>query len=183
MVSGEGNPDPSRADARDRPAGGRDDRGVLQDSVGGADALPARRCDGPRPDTPANSRRVRDRRRNKCQKAAHTPGTCAPEGPVPRGRSAKRAPSTIHGDIRQNEQRLIRPAAASIRSRGPGVAAPGPHASLSRAHLISTLFRRRQPVRTHAVPSPRPTILLLSIRPEGGWADFGEQPWVNFGER
>jgi hypothetical protein len=117
---GGGNPDPSRGGAPDRPAGGRDDRGVLQDSLGGGGAPPARRRAGPRPDTPANSRRVHDRRRDKGQRAAHTPGTCAPEGPIPRGRSAERAPSTIHGDIRQNEQRLIRPAAASIRSRGPG---------------------------------------------------------------
>jgi hypothetical protein len=117
---GGGNPDPSRGGARDRPAGGRDDRGVLQDSAGGVGAPPARRRNGPRPDTSANSRRVPDRRRDKCQRAAHTLGTCAPAGPIPRGRSAERAPSTIHSDIRQNEQRLIRPAAASIRSRGPG---------------------------------------------------------------
>lgn len=117
---GGGNPDPSRGGARDRPAGGRDDRGVLQDSVGDGAAPPAHRRVAPRPDTPANSRRVRDRRRDKSQRAGHRPGTCAPEAPIPRGRSAERAPSTIHGDIRQNEQRLIRPAAASIRSRGPG---------------------------------------------------------------
>jgi len=120
IEGGAGNPDPSRGGARDRPAGGRDDRAALQDSVGGGGAPPARRRAGPRPDTPANSRRVHDRRRDKCQRAAHTLGMCVPEGPLPRGRSAERAPSTIHGNIRQNEQRLIRPAAASIRSRGPG---------------------------------------------------------------
>ena len=118
--AGGGNPDPSRGGARDRPAGGRDDRGVLQDSVGGVAAPPARRRAGPRPDTRANSRRDHDRRRDKCQTAEHTLGTCAHEGPIPRGRSGERAPSTIHGHIMQNDQRLIRPAAASIRSRGPG---------------------------------------------------------------
>jgi hypothetical protein len=29
---------------------------------------------------------------------------CAHEGPIPRGRSAERAPSTIHSDIMQNER-------------------------------------------------------------------------------
>ena len=120
IEAGDGNPDPSRGDARDRPAGGRDDRGVPQDSVGGGGAPRARRRAGPGPDTPANSRRDPDRRRDKCQRAEHTLGTRAHEGPTPRGRSAKRAPSTIHGDIMQNNQRLIRPAAASSRSRGPG---------------------------------------------------------------
>jgi hypothetical protein len=120
MAGGGGNPDPSRGGARDRLADGRDDRGGLQDSVGGVGAPPARRRAGLPPDTSANSRRARDRRRDKCRRAAHTLGRCAPAGPIPRGRSAERASSTTYGDIRQNGQRLIRPAAASIRSRGPG---------------------------------------------------------------
>jgi hypothetical protein len=36
--------------------------------------------------------------------AGHRPGTCAHEEPSPRGRSAERAPSTIYGDIMQNER-------------------------------------------------------------------------------
>ena len=132
IEAGGGNPDPSRGGARDRPAGGRDDRGGLQDSVGGAGAPPARRCVGPRPDTPVNSRRDPDRRRDKYQRAEHTLGMCVHEAPTPRGRSAERAPPTISGDTMREWKRLIRSAAASSRSRGPGGRTPGPHASPSR---------------------------------------------------
>ncbi len=163
---GGGNPDPSRGGARDRPAGGRDDRGGLQDSVGGGGAPPARRRAGPRPDTRASSRRVRDRRRDKYRRAAHTLGTCAPEGPIPRGRSAERAPSTIHGHIRQNAQRLIRPAAASIRSRGPGgCCSRSSRLAQPRTPYLKPLCRGAPPHGRRLHPSPCGTI-LLSIRPE-----------------
>jgi hypothetical protein len=126
-----GNPDPSRAGVPDRPADGRDDRAVLPDSVDGA-GVPRRprRDDRPR-DRRANSRRVRDRRRGRSQKAGHTPDTGGHGALTPRGRSAERAPSTISGDVGKWDD-WIRPAAASSRSRGPGGHAPGPHASLSR---------------------------------------------------
>ena len=130
--AGGGNPDPSRGGARDRPVGGRDDPGVLQDSVGGGGAPPARRYAGPGPDTSVNNRRDHDRRRDKCQTAEHTLGTYAHEAPIPRGRSAERAPPTISGDTMREWNRLIRSAAASSRSRGPGGRTPGPHASPSR---------------------------------------------------
>ncbi len=153
---GGGNPDPSRGGARDRPAGGRDDRGGLQDSVGGGGAPPARRRAGPRPDTRASSRHVRDRRRDRYRRAAHTLGTCAPEGPIPRGRSAERAPSTIHGHIRQNGQRLIRPAAASIRSRGPGgCCSRSSRLAQPRTPYLKPLCRRRTHHRTAGAFTPR----------------------------
>jgi hypothetical protein len=182
--AGGGNPDPSRGGARDRLAGGRDDRGVLQDSAGGGGALPARRRTGPRPDTPANSRHVHDRRRDKYQRAAHTLDTCAPEGPIPRGRSAERAPSTIHGDIRQNEQRLIRPAAASIRSRGPG----GCCSRSSRlAQPRTPYLKPASEVADHSMAGGFTLAALnnprSSIRPECGWSDFGELAGVNSRER
>ena len=120
IVWGGWNPDPSRADGRDRRADGRDDRDALQGCLGGAGGPHARTCAAPRPGTRANSTRVRDRRRGRSQTAEHRPGRCAHEGPTPRGRSVERAPSTIHGNIMQNDRRLIRPAAASSRSRGPG---------------------------------------------------------------
>ncbi len=156
IVVGGGNPDPSRDDARDRPVDGRDDRAVLPDSVDGAGAPHGpRRGDRP-PGTPLSSRRARDHRRGKSQTAGHTPDTCAPGALTPRGRSAKRASSTIRGDIRQNGSRLIRPAAASGRSRGPGGPAPGPHASLSRGtpylHPAPTHSLHRQPRHTPQPP-------------------------------
>jgi hypothetical protein len=183
MDVGGWNPDPSRGGARDRSAGGRDDRGGLLDSVDGVGAPPARKRAGRRPGTWANSRRVHDHRRDKCQRAAHTLDTCAREGPIPRGRSAERAPSTIHGDIRQNKQRLIRPAAASIRSRGPG----GCCSRSSRLAQPRTPYREpASEVADHstaraftlAVPN-----LVPVDQPECGWSDFGEQPWVNSRER
>ena len=181
---GGGNPDPSRGGARDRPAGGRDDRGVLQDSVGGVGAPPARRRAGPRPDTPANSRCVPDHRRDKCQRAAHTPGTCAPEGPIPRGRSAERAPSTIHGDIRQNKQRLTRPAAASIRSRGPGgCCSRSSRLAQPRTPYLKPSAEAHTTAQPAPLPSPRRTIFRPVDQPECGWSDFGELPWVNSRER
>ncbi len=181
--AGGGNPDPSRG-APDTPAGGRDDRGVLQDSVGGGGAPLARRRAGPRPDTPANSRRDHDRRRDKCQRAEHRLGTGAHEGPTPRGRSAERAPSTIHGDIMQNGRRLIRLAAASIRSRGPGGCCSRP----------SRIAQPRTPYLNTALPvgstrrrAGRPSSSRLDPRYRSGlnvrWSDFGEQPWVNSRER
>jgi hypothetical protein len=104
IVSGGGNPDPSRDRAHDTHAGGRDDPAALQDSVDGAAGPHARRRAARRPGTRTSNRRVRDRRRDKSQMAGHRPGTCAHEEPSPRGRSAERAPSTIHGDIMQNER-------------------------------------------------------------------------------
>ena len=170
IETGGGNPDPSRAGARDRPAGGRDDRDVLQDSVGDVGALPAQRPAAPRLGTRASSRRVRDRKRGKCQRAGHTPGTYAPEGSTPRGRSAERAPSTIHGNIMQNEQRLIRPAAASSRSRGPGGLLLQV-LTLRRAHLISSFFRAGASqgiVLASITVAVSDDPLWVSIRPEGG---------------
>ncbi len=117
---GGGNPDPSRGGAPDTPADGRDDQADLQRSVGDADVQHGHRRAGPRRDTPASSRRVRDRRTDKWRRSGRTLGTCAPEAPTPRGRSAERASSTIDRFFRQNERRLGRPAAASSRSRGPG---------------------------------------------------------------
>jgi hypothetical protein len=160
IEAGGGNPDPSRGGARDRPAGGRDDRDGLQDSVGGVGAPPARRRAGPYPDTPANSTRVRDRRRDKCQRAAHTLDMCAPAGPIPRGRSAERAPSTIHGNIRQNEQRLIRPAAASTRSRGPG----GDCSRSSRLAQPRTPYLRAVDHSTARILAAPSNLSFLSIR-------------------
>ena len=131
IAVGGGNPDPSRDDARDRPVDGRDDRAVLPDCVDGAGAPHGpSRGDRP-PGTPLSSKRARDHRRGKSQTAGHTPDTCAPGALTPRGRSAERAPSTISGHTVGEWTRLIRPAAASSRSRGPGGRAPGPHASLS----------------------------------------------------
>ena len=161
---GGGNPDPSRGGARDRPAGGRDDRGVLQDCVGGVAAPPARRRAGPRPDTPANSRRVHDRRRDTGQRAAHTLGTCAPEGPIPRGRSAERAPSTIHGYIRQNEQRLIRSAATSIRSRGRGgCCSRSSRLAQPRTPYLKPLCRSRTPPHGRRLHPRRARTILFPV--------------------
>ena len=171
MVSGRGNPDPSRDDGRDRPAGGRDDPAVLQDSVDGV-VGPRARSRGARPSgTRANSRRVRDRRRGKSQRAGHTPGTSAREALTPRGRSAERAPSTISGDMGE-WKRLIRPAAASSRSRGPGGSAPGPHASLCRV----TPYCNRAPPRLSA---PRRRNQQLVTRMQSAT----DQPRWGIGER
>ena len=183
--AGGGNPDPSRGGARDRPAGGRDDRGVLQDSVGAGGAPLARRRAGPRPDTPANSRHAPDRRRGRSQTAEHRPGRCAHEGPTPRGRSAERAPSTIHGHIMQNDRRLIRPAAASSRSRGPGGCYS--RSSRSAAHTLSQASSAQAPHTASCSPASRSPCRTIPYGcrsgPKVGWSNFGEQPWVNSRER
>ena len=145
--SGEGNPDPSRASARDRSADGRDDQAVLQDSVDGAGAPRGPKCGDRPPGTPSNSRRARDHRKGKSQTAGHTPDTGAHGALTPRGRGAERAPATISGNPVGEWKRLIRPAAASSWSRGPGGRAPGPHASLSRVTPYCNRTSPRLPVR------------------------------------
>jgi hypothetical protein len=95
--------DPSRADARDTPAGGRDDQDGPQESVDGAGGPLAHRPADLRLDSGASSRRVPDRSTNRCRRAGRTLGTCAREAPTPRGRSAERASSIRSSDLRQNE--------------------------------------------------------------------------------
>ena len=124
----EGKSDPSRAVARDRLADGRDDLRARPGSVG---AYHARRGGwrGARPrGRAASNRRGRDRRPGRSRTPAYTLGRRVPD--IPRGRSTGRASSrTIRSDLMGEWDGLIRLAAASSRSRGSGVPAPGPHAS------------------------------------------------------
>jgi hypothetical protein len=101
---GAGKPDPSRGDVRDTPAAGREDPHVPQEFVGGGGGLPEDRGAGPRRAKSVSSRRVGDRRTNKCRTARGTLGRCAREMPTPRGRSAERASSITGRGFRQNEQ-------------------------------------------------------------------------------
>jgi hypothetical protein len=88
------------------------------------------------PGTRANKRRVRDRTRGISQRAAHKPDTCVHEALRSADSTRPQRRARALDDPRRHDYdaewtRLIRPAAASIRSRGPGGPAPGPHASLN----------------------------------------------------
>jgi hypothetical protein len=131
---GEGNPDPSRGGAPDRPAVGRDDRAAPQDFVDDAGAPRADRRAGPRRDTLASSRRVRDRTRDTERRTGRTLGTCAPEAPTPRGRSAERVSSISGSDLRQNDGDWF-----GLPQRRVG------HEGLERSLQVLTLTRPRTP--------------------------------------
>ena len=113
--------------ARDRPVGDRGDRAGLRGSVDDGGGRPGHTAGARSGGTPLNSRRGPGHRTGKSQTARDTSGTSGCEALIPRGRSTARAPSTI--SVGMGEWcGLIRPAAASSRSRGPGGSAPGPHA-------------------------------------------------------
>lgn len=170
-----GNPDPSRGGAPDTLVGGRDDPAALQGSVGDAAGRHARSCGDPRSGMRANSRRVRDRRKGRSQTVEYRPGRAVHEGPTPRGRSTERAPSTIHGDIMQNEQRLIRPCRSvdSVTrawrscSRSSRIAPPGHLISTGRFREAAHAHRTRRSSTGAVSNSP-----LLSIRRERGVVQF-----------